>query len=357
VKIGGGATGPYIYAYEASRPSATNQSPGLGNGYHASAPAGEPLDQTVACSRPDVIPWYDVTPIEAEQSCAAAGGRMCFTREFSRACAVDDADGAGPNTPDIDNGCTWAYSPVGGACQSGGDYLGLTKVCNLGGFDFDPQPGNQDGVVPTASPLLQNCFADWSGYNGVASQAAYDLTGNLREVTRCQRDRALCGTDAAACATRCCSGTSTSASFPAGQRLCGALPDVRRLSGQSCQSNLAISGQCCASDTGSCNQSGACRPDVSGQLFCVGSGGPATSCRARGVACSSNAQCCNNEPCTGGVCGGAGSLPHTVYPAMGGSFVTVLESGASCDFQFYKVDEAFKLYDTGFRCCFDAAPN
>jgi hypothetical protein len=42
---------------------------------------------------------------------------------------------------------------------------------------------------------------------------------------------------------------------------------------------------------------------------------------------------------------------------MGGGYVTVEEEGATCDFDFYKVNPAYKLFDAGFRCCFDANPS
>ena len=45
-----------------------------------------------------------------------------------------------------------------------------------------------------------------------------------------------------------------------------------------------------------------------------------------------------------------------VYPLMGGAYNTPDENGASCDFDFYVVDQQFALIDTGFRCCFDSDP-
>ncbi|MFO0761413.1 MAG: MopE-related protein [Byssovorax sp.] len=350
VRIGGGATGPWIFAYEASRPSATSQSQGAGNGYFTVAPAGATFDKTYACSRPGVLPWANVTPREIEQSCTAIGGRICDLSEWKRTCRVNNSDGAGPNSPDTDNACVWGYNPLGMACTTPGDYMGGAKVCNLGPFDFDPAiPNDQDGLLVTASPALQHCAALWDGYNGVASQAAYDITGNLHELTRCQDDRAICGADATKCARTCCSGTSTVAGAT---RLCGALADTRRLAGQSC----AAAADCCNLDS-SCTANGSCKSDGTGALYCTNLPAPATSCRAAGVACTASAQCCNGEPCTGGVCGGPAMVPGAIYPLMGGSFVTGFENGASCSFDFYKVASTFKLYDSGFRCCFDAPPN
>jgi hypothetical protein len=45
------------------------------------------------------------------------------------------------------------------------------------------------------------------------------------------------------------------------------------------------------------------------------------------------------------------------YTLMGGAYDTVAESGAQCDFSFYSVDKTFKLFDTGFRCCFSSNPS
>jgi hypothetical protein len=41
---------------------------------------------------------------------------------------------------------------------------------------------------------------------------------------------------------------------------------------------------------------------------------------------------------------------------MGGAFDSDVEAGAQCNFTFYSVPSTFKLYDTGFRCCFAADP-
>ena len=85
----------WVMAYEASRVSATNVTAGQGNGYFCStfvngdvtcgdvtvpvAPAGQPLQKTVACNVPNKIPWFNVTPVEAEQTCENRGGHLCTT--------------------------------------------------------------------------------------------------------------------------------------------------------------------------------------------------------------------------------------------------------------------------------------
>ena len=46
--------------------------------------------------------------------------------------------------------------------------------------------GDQDGLLPTASANLKNCYADWSSLQGNSSVSnkLMDLTGNLRELTK-----------------------------------------------------------------------------------------------------------------------------------------------------------------------------
>jgi hypothetical protein len=160
------AAATWIYSYEASRTSATNIVPGIGNGYHTSAPAGITLDKTASCSVPGRIPWFNVTPEEAEQTCIAAGGTVCSTPDWQAACKI--------STP-----CQWGYHPLS-SCNSA--WVPGTKFCNVGStFDFSPLPGDQDGLLVTASNSLAHCWADWIGQT---QSKIFDLTGNLREVTK-----------------------------------------------------------------------------------------------------------------------------------------------------------------------------
>jgi hypothetical protein len=174
----------WIYTYEASRSTATNITPGTGNGFQTSAPAGQTIDKTQACSAPAKVPWFNVTPLEVEQTCTAAGGSICTRPQWQTSCTPDPA-------------CRFGYNPRGGAgsaCATGffpdpdGAGAGMGKFCNLSiSYDFDPLVvGDQDGLLPTASGLLQNCFADWSGLQGnvAATSKLFDLTGNLREITK-----------------------------------------------------------------------------------------------------------------------------------------------------------------------------
>jgi hypothetical protein len=175
------AAGLWIYQYEASRPAATATDPGSGNGFHCTscsggvpnAPAGIQLNRTKACSEPGVVPWFNVTGVEADQACQSMGGRLCAVADWQTACHAN-------------NNCTRGYAPrTGGACTS--NYSSPGRVCNIGAFDFSSTAvGDQDGLLPTGSALLGNCWADWSGLQGnlAAFDDIRDIEGNLRELTR-----------------------------------------------------------------------------------------------------------------------------------------------------------------------------
>lgn len=332
----------WIYTFEASRPDASAVTAGDGNGYQISAPAGTTLDKTVACSEQGRVPWFNVTPVEVEQTCAAMGGKVCDRKtEWTPACQA--------TLP-----CTWGYSTRTAAnCNT--TFVAGSKFCNLGpSLDFDlVAAGDQDGLLITGSPALANCWADWSNLQGNGTGPASqlkDITGNLREVTRCQKDRAVCGNNTTTCANLCCTGVSTAVT--GGTRVCGTLVagDNRRLSGQSC----TAASDCCDNDS-NCTANGVCVADPLGQLYCKNSG-VAPSCRTRGVACTADNQCCNGETCSGGLCGGPQVLPHGVFPIMGGAFNTADPNGATCTFDFFTVNPTFKIFDTGFRCCFTSDP-
>ncbi len=188
---------------------------------------------------PGVVPWFNVTPVEVAQTCQAMGGRICSTAEWGGACEAT-----------VD--CQYGYAPRA-QCSQPGTYVGQpARVCNIGPFDFDGDPlnGIQDGLLPTASAALTNCWADWSGLQGnvATNDNIRDILGNLREITY----------------------------------------------------NADISP-------------GGCSPSATD-----------SSC---------------------------------LFTLMGGAFNTQAEAGASCDFDFFTVDDEFKLFDVGFRCCFDQKPD
>jgi hypothetical protein len=118
------------------------------------------------------IPWFNASPTEVEHACTAMGGTVCTLAQWQTGCQAQ--------LP-----CTWGYNPrTAAACQS--TYTG-SKFCNLGpSYDFSGSPGDQDGLLPTASGLLQNCWADWSNLfgNTAATNKIFDITGNLREITK-----------------------------------------------------------------------------------------------------------------------------------------------------------------------------
>ena len=142
--------GGEIFAYEASRPGATDER------------AGRPLDPDVpggvsiearACSRPGALPWADVTWDEAEAACAALGARLCTGEEWGAACGGPGEQG-------------WPY---------GDAFDG--QACNGGAFDADPAaPGDQDRALPTGARL--RC----------ARGGVHDLSGNVKEWTADRRD-------------------------------------------------------------------------------------------------------------------------------------------------------------------------
>ncbi|MBT9557676.1 MAG: hypothetical protein IV100_16700 [Myxococcales bacterium] len=166
------ATGLWMFTYEASRPTATAQTAGSGNGYWTSAPAGIARDRTRACSKPTRLPWSNVTPNEVSQVCAALGGRACTRADFQLACGATST-------------CNWAYNPRGLACTLANT---PTKYCNLGStFDGSTSiDGDQDRLLVTASSELLNCWADWSGLQGniASNNKIYDLTGNVWEIVK-----------------------------------------------------------------------------------------------------------------------------------------------------------------------------
>jgi hypothetical protein len=301
------ASNLWIYSYEASRPSATSLVPGNGNGYYcsgASCPAGIPaapanatLDKTPACSVQGKIPWFNVSPTEAEQTCNAMGGHVCTTAEWKTACIT---------SPPGATSCKWGYAPNGVGCTTalgGADSSPFTaypvpfpttgsRFCNVGPtYDFNTtSSGDQDGLLVTGSAALKNCYADWTALlsNGTTNGKIFDITGNLREITKCKADASAC------------------------------------TSANDCCSNQCVNGTC--------------------------------GCKGANATCTSGADCCAGT-CTGGKCvGGVAGTTPTGYPAMGGAFDTQDESGAECSFDFYKVDQSFQLYDLGFRCCFSADP-
>ncbi len=328
------ATGPWVFAYEASRPDATENSQGTLN---------EP--GTLACSGPGRLPWTNVAAREVEETCFDMGGRICRMSEWVGLCHGSDGT------------CDFGFTE---SCSTASDYTN-PPYCNLAGFDGEPGlSGNQDALLPTESPLLAACASPWDTAFGNTTNA-HDTTGNARELARCLKDRAVCP-DAATCSAECCSGTSSSVSGPSGaQRLCGLLDNSQRLSGQPCSDST----QCCANDSncttssGAACHSGICRNSgVADAATCVADGIRCTDADSNEVCDEYGLPCCDSAGPAGGSCGGAWTLPHAVYPLLGGSYRSdsAQDQGAICDYTFFKVSSDFRLFDSGFRCCFDEDP-
>ena len=133
-----------IFAYEASRPGATDQVAGVDP---TPADAVDNFIEARACSRSGVLPWSDVTWDEANDACLASGARLCTAQEWSLAC-----NGGNVNE----------RYPYGRAFQSTG--------CNGGRYDPIPSsPADDDLLVTTGS--MEQCVRD----------GVYDLSGNAKE--------------------------------------------------------------------------------------------------------------------------------------------------------------------------------
>ncbi len=161
------AASKWIYSYEASRPSATNIIPGVGNGYVTSAPAGTTLDKTSACSVPSKVPWFNVSGPEVEQTCAAMGGSICSPSEWQTACTTTSS-------------CKWGYAPRGASCTS----IALPnppsnpgKYCNLANtFDFDTtKVGLQDGLLRHRLTVAEHVLRGLVGPPGQRGGERQDL--------------------------------------------------------------------------------------------------------------------------------------------------------------------------------------
>ncbi len=200
----------WITSYEMSRPSATALSSGYGDGYSNSAPAGATLDATVACSAPDKTPWFNVTGAEAEQVCTNIGGRLCSEADWQLACEAKTS------------ACNWGYAPAGVACTT--PAVAGSKFCNLS----PAVAGGSSNVTATPAALANECAADWSGAFTQTTDQIFDITGNLRELTKiATHSYAVLGggftndsEDAASCAFTFYSVDQTFAARDTGFRCC-----------------------------------------------------------------------------------------------------------------------------------------
>ncbi len=116
----------FVYKYEASRPTATAASPGMGTNVRA-------------CSRPGVLPWASITHEQARQACMRAGMTLCSDEEWVQACEGEgtswaypyhetDYDGAACNTRDAGYGQTMP--------------TGSMPNCATHGYEIEDMSGN-----------------------------------------------------------------------------------------------------------------------------------------------------------------------------------------------------------------------
>ena len=147
--------GSQMFAYEASRPDATN----LGSGVNAFR----------ACSNVGKLPWGNLTIDQASAACTAAGARLCTEQEWQQGCEAVTMGSV----------CRWSYSS---ACTT---YANST--CN--GIDF-VAPGND--IEPTGwtgtGAMTSNCFRTQAAPN---QTSVFDLSGNVKEYTQARLDGAL----------------------------------------------------------------------------------------------------------------------------------------------------------------------
>jgi len=141
------AASVWMYKYEASRPDADDDEPGI---------IGER-----ACSKAEVVPWTNITYEEAVEACDAAGLTLCTEAQWLDACNATA------------NNCAFGVTlPGGGNCTTY-PANGL-NACN--GHDLQAMPGDPDTDTLSATGSFPNCFA-----GQMASGQIFDLSGNAKE--------------------------------------------------------------------------------------------------------------------------------------------------------------------------------
>ncbi len=138
-----------IFAYEASRPSATASSEGIGDN-------GKP------CSVPGRMPWSNVTAIDEDSSGDAEAREVCQRL------------GPGWDLCTVDQ---WYLACAGSSSQDfpyGDSYQSLT--CN--GYDYGD---SINSIGPVATGSLTNCARHFTGTHG---GNVFDMSGNLKEWVR-----------------------------------------------------------------------------------------------------------------------------------------------------------------------------
>jgi hypothetical protein len=151
----------YVTAYEMSRASGTATSPGTGNGYWVEGltPSGTPTEESQACSVAGRVPWFNVTPAEAAQSCGELGGRLCTVSDWQTACWAGTS-------------CEYGYG-TSTSCQLPGSYPTGTPSCNVSERWGTSSPD----LLSTGNGALAACYANFG-----TGARVYDITGNVREI-------------------------------------------------------------------------------------------------------------------------------------------------------------------------------
>jgi formylglycine-generating enzyme required for sulfatase activity len=104
------------------------------------------------------MPWTNVTHVQAQTACTAAGGRLCEEAEWQAACRSST------------NTCLWGMD----SCTTYD-----ANKCN--GNDHDGIAGGADDDVLKRTGQMTACYASW----GAASSArVFDMSGNAKEWTQ-----------------------------------------------------------------------------------------------------------------------------------------------------------------------------
>ncbi len=149
----------WMMTYEASAPNATAVL--RGDTLFSTAP----LVVNRACSTAGVVPWTNVTPVDATAACARFGATLCTEGQWQSACEV--------RTTAATTNCVFGYETT---CT----VYGGTR-CNGLDFDFIAGGVDDDGLLITGSPRVAQCDAAWTGFAGALN--IHDMSGNAREIT------------------------------------------------------------------------------------------------------------------------------------------------------------------------------
>jgi hypothetical protein len=294
------ASSLWIYSYEASRPSATTVVPGSGNGYTCngtSCPTGIPPAPSGVTL--DKTPACSVPGKIPWSNVAAGESEQICSAMGGHLCTTGEWQTACQTKPPGGTTCVWGYASNGTACTTalGPPYAfpfpsTAAKWCNLGPT-YDFNTTQSGDQDGLLVTASSKLNNCYADWTGLLNNG--QTNGKIYDITGNLREITKCLADATACTNSadCCSGR-------------------------------CVNGTC--------------------------------GCKGANATCATAADCCSGTCTTGKCVGGTAGTTPASYPAMGGAYDTQDESGATCTFNFYNVDQSFKLYDLGFRCCFTADP-